>query len=85
MNKYKVWREEDGETIEDAREYEAYEESYAAEKWVKDYDKNSGEYAVCAGNEEVIVKVLEEGRDKPVKFTVHGWCEPTYLACGVWS
>ncbi len=76
-----VWRPENGETIEDAREVEANDAETAAEDWAEWDDCNSADYTIVNGSESTVCVRLRDDVSAPVEtFVVSGEAVPQYTA-----
>lgn len=74
-----VWRPENRETEEDAREVFAADEEEAAEDWAEHDDADSVEYAIVKGDDATVLVRKKDGG--PVrKFVVTGEAVPHYSA-----
>lgn len=81
---YKVWCEEYGQDVDDARDVKAIDPSQAAEAWAADADRRSADYTIVGG-EPVRVKVKQVSiAEVPVaEFVVFGETVAHYSALAV--
>lgn len=80
-NVYLLWRPENDETIDDAREVLAFDAEEAAEDWAANDDTQSADYSIVRGNEATVCVRLKDDESAPVEtFVVYGESVPQYSA-----
>lgn len=77
IQKYKVWWPEQGQTQDDAREFESFDHEGAASEWAHWYDGYSTDYTIVGGA-EAIVQVMRVDETAPRSVLVTGQAERSY-------
>lgn len=77
--KFKVWCPEMGSTLDDAREFDAFDANSAAEAWADDEDRRGADYLIVRGQDATVLVSADDGMHVEC-FVVSGESVPSYRA-----